>query len=265
MSKKREKKTIEKPPQQWVHASTEDLKNELFFQAEVNRHNAKSGLKEQFKQTAARVRELKKEIDRRTRLSKAPKPNSSNKETWLTDFVKNKLIKVVPNLIDLPIHHIDSFQTEEINEDLVSIALDRENIIVGVKTLNPVLESPQLLSLLISRNIYLCVYKDEKSSTLFAQMLQPLSYLLENKKENEIRIVDLAGQKRKENAIQTALELKETIEEIENTGMTSLRAIAEELTKRGIETPNHKSKWNPMTVKRIKDRIDQEKKPHNPS
>jgi len=47
----------------------------------------------------------------------------------------------------------------------------------------------------------------------------------------------------------------EIVEDINLSGITSLKGIARELTKRGVPTPWGKDHWYPTQVKRLRERV----------
>ena len=66
----------------------------------------------------------------------------------------------------------------------------------------------------------------------------------------------IGAEVRTKNAVAKAWDLMEIVEDIEQFGITSLKGIARELTKRGVPTPRGKVTWYPQTVKRLYERME---------
>jgi len=65
----------------------------------------------------------------------------------------------------------------------------------------------------------------------------------------------IGAEVRTKNAVAKALDLMEIVEDIKQSGITSLKGIARELTNRGVPTPRGKVHWYPTTVKRLYERV----------
>ena len=65
----------------------------------------------------------------------------------------------------------------------------------------------------------------------------------------------IGAEVRTKNAVAKASDLMEIVEDINLSGITTLKGLARELTKRGVPTPRGKDTWYPQTVKRLYERI----------
>ena len=80
----------------------------------------------------------------------------------------------------------------------------------------------------------------------------PKSYLTDADRKIGSKI---GAEVRTKNAVAKALDLMEIVEDINLTGITSLKGISRELTNRGVPTPRGKDTWYPQTVKRLYERV----------
>jgi len=65
----------------------------------------------------------------------------------------------------------------------------------------------------------------------------------------------IGAEVRTKNAVAKASDLMEIVEDINLSGITTLKGLARELTKRGVPTPRGKDTWYPQTVKRLYERV----------
>lgn len=124
-----------------------------------------------------------------------------------------------------------------------------------LKNIDPVIKSPELLEHIIDHKIMIFHYDNLENTKLLGNLLLASQEISEQRalvKRDRALNASKALQSKTTNI---AIELKETLEEIESEGKLPLRVIAQELTDRNIETPSKGKVWNAMTVKRIKDRI----------
>ena len=77
----------------------------------------------------------------------------------------------------------------------------------------------------------------------------PKCYLTDEDRRNGSKI---GAEVRTKNAVAKAEDLMEIIDDISQSGITSLKGIARELTNRRVPTPRGKDVWYPTTVKRVK-------------
>ena len=77
----------------------------------------------------------------------------------------------------------------------------------------------------------------------------PKCYLTDEDRKNGSKI---GAEVRTKNAVAKAEDIMEIIDDISQSGITSLKGIARELTNRGVPTPRGKDVWYPTTVKRVK-------------
>ena len=61
---------------------------------------------------------------------------------------------------------------------------------------------------------------------------------------------------RTKNARLKAVDILEIVEDIKDSGITTFKGIAEELTRRGIPTPRNKANWQGVQVKRLYERAN---------
>ena len=80
----------------------------------------------------------------------------------------------------------------------------------------------------------------------------PMCYLTDEDRKNGSKI---GAEVRTKIAVAKALDLVEIVEDINLSGITSLKGIARELTNRGVPTPRGKETWYPQTVKRLYERV----------
>jgi DNA invertase Pin-like site-specific DNA recombinase len=80
----------------------------------------------------------------------------------------------------------------------------------------------------------------------------PKCYLTDEDRKKGSKI---GAEVRTKNAEGKALDILEIVEDINLSGITSLKGLARELTKRGVPTPRGKDTWYPQTVKRLYERI----------
>ena len=80
----------------------------------------------------------------------------------------------------------------------------------------------------------------------------PKCYLTDEDRKNGSRI---GTEVRIQIARAKAEDIMEIVEDINQSGITSLKAIARELTKRGVPTPRGKDTWYPSQVKRLYERV----------
>ena len=80
----------------------------------------------------------------------------------------------------------------------------------------------------------------------------PKCYLTDEDRNNGSKI---GAEVRTKNAVAKAEDIMEIIDDISQSGITSLKGIARELTNRGVPTPRGKDVWYPTTVKRLYERV----------
>jgi DNA invertase Pin-like site-specific DNA recombinase len=80
----------------------------------------------------------------------------------------------------------------------------------------------------------------------------PKSYLTDEDRKVGSKI---GAEVRTKNALAKAMDLMEIVEDINLSGITTLKGLARELTKRGVPTPRGKDTWYPQTVKRLYERV----------
>jgi len=80
----------------------------------------------------------------------------------------------------------------------------------------------------------------------------PKCYLTDEDRKKGSKI---GAEVRTKNAVAKALDIMEIVEDINLSGITSLKGLARELTKRGVPTPRGKDNWYPATVKRLYERV----------
>lgn len=180
---------------------------------------------------------------------------------WVLEFYLHKpevfhglqMKDVIDNTVSIA--HEDP---EIMNQRLITTALQNDNVIFCVKDLNPVISSPVSLGILLKKKLKALEYGNHDISSFFSQLVETYSMISEKPVSHKFRgtYLEQAVEQHKKKADVKAVELNETIKEIEDSGLTSLRAVAEELTNRKIPTANGKSVWNAAGVKRIKQRID---------
>ena len=166
---------------------------------------------------------------------------------------EDTVLEVDENCFGVPGEDLDT-----IKDEVELIALENKNCFICVRHLDSIIESPPLLKLLLKNDISVLKYQNRSESLIAIHLLTSFAEM--NKEETENKVINSylkkAVKKHKENADDLALELEQTIREIEMGGKTSLRAIANELTARDIASPGNKPQWNAMAVKRVKERIE---------
>lgn len=154
---------------------------------------------------------------------------------------------------DMNLFSIDTYDHDATRKTLLEIGSHHSSCAVCLKNIDPVLDSIEVMEMILSQEILIYQYGNPQKSFELHKAMRTFRTLYRRDTPQSLNALGVQSLKTKANNL--ALELKDTLDEIESSGKSSYRSIATELTKRKIPSPNNKEEWNAMSVKRIKNRL----------